>query len=119
MSFFRTDQHNNPTAFIVQIAHDAGLKEGTDYQQGNPFEAGGRTYYTARLLGDPIALTIRVIDALSFVTPGGESRWVYITMPKFTWDELTAPQKRDIIGWMYQREGGTEMRHLFPRYGQL
>ncbi len=122
MSNFRTDTHNNPTAFTTDVAADAHLKLGTDYTQGAPFDVpNGSTFltlYTARLIGDPIALTIRVIDALSFATKIGTSRWGYIEMPKFTWDLLTAPQKRDVVGWMYQREGGTAMRHLFPNYGK-
>ncbi len=118
MSTFRTDTHNNPTAFTTDVAAEAHLKIESDYTQGDSFIVGGHIYHTARLIGDPIALTIRVIDALSFATKIGTSRWGYIEMPKFTWDLLTAPQKRDVIGWMYQREGGTAMRHLFPNYGK-
>jgi hypothetical protein len=40
-------------------------------------------------------------------------------MPKFVWDSLTDRQKRDVIGIMYQEEGGTLMRPLFPNYGKL
>ncbi len=115
---FRTDRNNNPTAFIVQIAQEAGLKLGVDYETGDPFTVDATTYYTAKLLGDPIALTIRVINALSFDTPDGEMRWQYIAIPKFTWDSLTNSQKRDVIGWMYQREGGSAFIPLFPNYGK-
>lgn len=118
-SNFRTDLHNNPTAFTTDIAKEAKLVLGTDYEQGESFNAGALILYTAKLLGDPIALTIRVIDAISFLTPNGHMRWVYIAMPKLTWDALEAPQKRDVIGWMYQREGGMSMRGLFPNYGKL
>lgn len=125
---FRTDSHNNPTAFTTDVAAEAHLTEGKDYTKGDPFKVdysngaftGQMILYTARLIGDPIAITIRVIDHLSFMTLHNVpvSRWGYITIPKLTWDSLTAPQKRDVIGWMYQREGGTEMRHLFPHYGK-
>lgn len=120
MSTFRTDTHNNPSAFTTDIAAEAKLKLGTDYTQGDPFTSGSHTYHTARLIGDPIVITIRVIDALSFLTQHGTpiSRWGYITMPYFIWAVLTAPEKRDVIGWMYQREGGTAMKHLFPNYGK-
>lgn len=121
---FRTDSHNNPTAFTTDVAVEAKLHLGTDYTVGDPFNItqvrGVITLHTARLIGDPIAMTIRVIDALSFLTQHGTpvSRWGYITMPKLTWDGLTPTQKKDVIGWMYQREGGTEMRQLFPNYGK-
>lgn len=118
-STFRTDTHNNPTAFTTDVAAEAKLKLGVDYTQGDPFTAGGHTYHTSRLIGDPIAVTIRAIDTLSFLTTTNVSRWGYITMPKLTWDALTPPQKRDVIGWMYQREGGTALRHFFPNYGKL
>lgn len=120
-SAYRTDRNDNPTAFTTDVAHEAKLILGKDYAQGDPFNETftHQTLYTAKLLGDPIALTIRVIDVLSFLTITGDSRWGYITMPHFTWMELTAPEKRDVIGWMYQREGGTTMRSLFPNYGKL
>jgi hypothetical protein len=116
---YRTDSHNNPTAFTTDVAAEARLKPGIEYTQGDPFTSAGRIYHTARLIGDPIALTIRVIDTLTFSTPNGISRWGYITVPAFTWSELTAPEKRDVIGWMYQREGGETMRFMFPDYGRL
>lgn len=137
---FLTDANNNPTAFTTDIAKEAGLVEGVDYVVGEGFEINGsatsgpRTLYTAKLLGDPIAVTIRVIDAIGFYTKSGAQRWSYIAMPKFVWDALKfttlsdaekglsfVPNlyQRDVIGFMYQREGGTEMRNLFPNYGAL
>lgn len=116
---FRTDSHNNPTAFTTDIAAEAGLRLNVDYTRGDSFQAGSLTLYTARLIGDPIATTIKVIDKLSFLTTKGTSRWGYITVPMLTWVELAEYQKKDIIGWMYQREGGTSMRGLFPNYGKL
>jgi hypothetical protein len=113
----RTDDNNNPAAFTCNIAHQGGLKYGTEYEQGAPFEAGGVTYYTAKLIGDPIALTIKVIDAIGYYTQAGGTRWIYIALPKFVWDALTPAGKRDVIGFHYQHEGGTAMRDLFPNYG--
>jgi hypothetical protein len=112
----RTDEHNNPTAFTVNIAKQAKLREGIDYEQGNVFP-DRPTFATARLLGDPILQTIKVIDALGFYTQAGIKRWDYIGMPKFIWLSLAAAEKRDVVGFMYQKEGGTLMRHLFPNYG--
>ena len=122
----RTDENNNPTAFTTDIAKEAGLVLGVDYEQGTPFASAipGRPFYTAKLLWDPIALTIRVINAVGFYTNLGSQRWSYIAMPQFVWhnlfpDSISGPGKCDVIGFMYQREGGTEMRNLFPNYGAL
>lgn len=115
----RTDDHNNPTAFTTDLAKEAGLVEGTDYEQGAPFQAGALTLYTAKLLGDPIALTIKLIDAVGFYTRSGAQRWSYTATPQIAWDELSPATQRDIIGLMYEREGGTAMQHLFPNYGKL
>lgn len=114
----RTDDHNNPTAFTTAIALQAGLVIGVDYEQGEIFEIEGKTFYTAKLLGDPIELTIKVIDAIGFRTKDGFPRWLYINFPHFVWLQLSVDSKKDAIGWMYQQEGGVTMRPLFPNYGQ-
>jgi hypothetical protein len=123
MTEARTDRNNNPTAFTVDVAKEAGLVLGTDYEVGDPFLALGRTFYTAKLLGDPVALTIRVIDAIGFRTKTNLQRWSYISIPKFLWDNLPPlldsvgnPSKRDVIGAMYKAETGVTMRPLFPNY---
>lgn len=113
----RTDDNHNPTAFTTQIADEAFLEEGIDYTQGTPFVFDGVRYYTAKLLLDPVETTIRVIDETGFYTRSGEQRWDYIGMPKFLWTSLTPDLKRDIIGFMYQHEGGVTLRPLFPNYG--
>ena len=113
----RTDDNHNPTAFTTDLAEEARLVEGVDYIIGTPFPPPS-TLDTAHLLGDPIQTTIRVVDSVGFYTEEGGQRWVYIGIPKFIWDSLTPPQKRDIIGFMYQHEGGTAMRPLFPNYGR-
>ena len=113
----RTDNNNNPAAFTVDIAKQAGLVLGTDYVAGDPFPAPS-TLVTAKLLGDPVAITIRVIDAIGYRTKAGVPRWTYICLPKFIWKSLTAAQRLDVIGYHYQNEGGTTMRGLFPNYGQ-
>lgn len=110
---FRTDENNNPTAFTTDIAKEAGLVFGVDYQVGDPFYAGGQTFYTAKLLGDPIAITIRVIDKIGFYTTPPNARWTYIAIPYFLWKELLGSQKVAVIGYMYQNEGGTAMKGLF------
>lgn len=103
----RTDRHNNPTAMTTDVAKTGGLVEGVDYTVGDPFTSGGKTYYTARLIGDPMEKTIKAIDNMGFYTQGGAQRWDYIGMSKSQWDSLNDSQKREVIVGMYQREGGS------------
>jgi hypothetical protein len=112
---FRTDTHNNPTAFITDIAKEAGLTAGVDYETGDSFPGEHGTYYTARLLGNPISLTIRVIDAIGFYNRVGSQRWSYIGMPAAVWLSLSLDFKTAVIGGMYNREGGAAMLSLFPK----
>jgi hypothetical protein len=114
----RTDANNNPAAFTTAIAAQAKLVHGVDYVEGDAFPAPSNLF-TAKLLGDPVALTIRVIDAIGYQTHAGEPRWTYINLPKFVWAAMTPAQKRDVIGYHYQHEGGIAMRALFPNYGAL
>lgn len=102
----RTDRHNNPTAFTTDLANQAGLIEGVDYEAGDPF--GNGQYRTARLLGDPIATTIKVIDKVGFYTKSGQPRWTYINdIPDAkNWSNLTYDQKARVVAQMYQHEGG-------------
>lgn len=112
----RTDSHRNPTAFTVDIAHQGGLIEGKDFSIGDSFRTGPNDLlqYTARLLGDPIALTIQVIDKIGFYTHTGAKRWEYIGMPMEVWRILTTAMKQAVIGGMYCREIGHDMMNLFP-----
>lgn len=111
----RTDDHNNPAAFTTDIAKQAGLVKGVDYEDGNPFPAPS-SLITAKLLGDPITLTLRVIDAIGYFTKLGTPRWTYIALPKFIWDGLSLDEKRDVVGYHYRHEGGSTLKSLFPNY---
>lgn len=111
---FRTDDNNNPTAFTTDLAAEAGLVLGTDYEQGDSFEAGGHTYFTAKLLGDPLQTTIILIDKVGFYTTMPHQRWTYMALPYHLWLNLNPLQKAYTIGIMYQNEGGTTMKGLFP-----
>ena len=112
---FRTDENNNPAAVATAVAA-MGLIEGKEWVYGEPF-GDGSGLVTAKLIGDPIALTIKLIDAVGYYTKLGLPRWNYIAIPGFDWHAKTFEQKRDIIGFHYQREGGTAMQRLFPKYG--
>lgn len=111
-SGMRTDRHNNPTAFTVDVAKTAGLKEGVDYAVGDPFPDNPKLK-TARLLGDPIATTIKAIDKIGFQTQAGKPRWNYINIPKNQWDSLSYNEKKNVIGQMYQHEGGSQLSKYF------
>jgi hypothetical protein len=117
---FRTDLCRNPAAMTTDLAAEGGLKFNVEYAEGLSFTGSdGKVYWTAKLLGDPLQLTIRVIDAVGFYTASRSQRWTYAGMFKWVWDALTPPQKRDVIGQMYQQEGGVQMQSLFPNYGKL
>jgi hypothetical protein len=113
---FRTDNNNNPTAFTTDIAREAELVLGTDYEVGESFtiETSNKIYYTAKLLKDPIATTIQVIDKIGFFNDVGQQRWIYIGIPYKLWSSLTKIQKEWVIGYMYHQEGGDTMTNLFP-----
>lgn len=111
---FRTDENNNPAAFTTDLAVEAELVLSVDYVQGDPFLVGTKTFYTAKLLGDPVATTIRLIDNVGFYTVMPHQRWTYMALPYKLWIDLTPKQKSYVIGVMYQNEGGTAMKGLFP-----
>jgi len=111
----RTDDNNNPAAFTTALAIQADLVKGIDWEDGTPFPEPS-TLITARILGDPVQITIRLIDAVGYYTRMGNPRWSYIALPKFVWDTLTPPERRDVIGFHYRHEGGFAMRKLFPNY---
>jgi hypothetical protein len=110
----RTDRHRNPAAITTDLARQAGLAEGVDFERGDGFAAGPLlTLYTARFLGDPLKLTLRVLDAVGFYTRGGQPRWTYIAIPPAAWTALGPAPRKAVVAFMYQREGGTEMKGLF------
>lgn len=108
----RADRNRNPAAFTTDVARQAGLRTGVDYVDGDLFPPPS-TLKTAKLLGDPIALTIQVIDRVSYYKRDGTQRWTYIAIPTVLWQSLTEAQKRIAIAFHYGCEGGTEMRDLF------
>lgn len=111
----RTDRNNNPTAFTTDIAKEGGLSLNSDYAFGDPFSVGSETFYTAKLIGNPLPLTIKVIDKIGFYTKGTgtNARWTYIAIPFWIWQTLTLEEKIHVIHDMYHCEGGTELESLF------
>lgn len=103
-SIMRTDRHNNPTAFTVDIARQGGLIEGVDFIVGDVFP-DNPSQKTAFLIGDPVTKTIEVIDNIGFFTQGGQQRWTHTAFSKQEWDSFTDEEKRRVIADMYQKEG--------------
>jgi len=105
----RVDANNNPTAFTTDVAKSFGLVEGVDYVQGDKFP-GDSNLYTAKLLGDPIGITIKGIDYGGFTTQGGKNRWSYTSkIPNANnaaWAKLSYEQKVEVIRQMNKYEGG-------------
>jgi hypothetical protein len=110
----RTDRHNNPAAFTVDIAKQAGLVLGKDYSIGDSFP-NNPNLKTAKLIGNPIAQTIKVIDKIGFYTQSGNPRWTYV--PKLqgasNWKNLSYDQKKGVIKQMYAHEGGSQLKQYF------
>jgi hypothetical protein len=106
------DRHNSPIRLTVALAKQAGLILGQDYACGDSYEANGHTHYTARLLHDPIALSLIVIDRVGFY--GVKiPRWNYIAIPERVWGTFSDYQRILTLKSMYWAEGGTALNQLF------
>ena len=112
---YRTDRHNNPCAITTDVAKQGGLILGKDYEVGEQFVIGNKSYWTARILGEPVSRMIRVIDKVGFYTKAGGLRWAYIGMPKFVWNSLNYEKNKAVIAFMYKNEGGKEMIEMFKQ----
>jgi hypothetical protein len=110
----RTDRHNNPAAFTTAIAKQAGLVEGKDYIVGDAFP-NNPNLRTAKLIGNPVDQTIRVIDRIGFYTQSGAPRWSYVSSLKgaSNWKNLSHEQKKNVVAQMYQHEGGSQLKQYF------
>jgi len=126
MKRYRTDRHNNPIAAVYGLFKQASssgsldtreprLIEGIHFEKGDPFRSGGRTFYTGRILADPIAVSIALIDRVGFYTGNNRQRWSYIAIPWWVWRSMNEWQKTLTIYEMYQHEGGVEMEELFQK----
>lgn len=108
----RTDRHNNPAAITTDVARQAGLVEGVDFEQGDAFpeNEGGNRFHTATLLGDPVDITEKVIDNIGFFTQDGTPRWAHEDINfralEGEWPTATKERRREIIETMYKHEGG-------------
>jgi len=108
----RMDRNNNPTAFSLDVARQSSLVEGVDYIDTGDVWPDNPNQFTPKLLGDPVAITIKLIDELGFKqtdAPHG-NRWGYTDKIQGAnntdWPNLSVEQKTAIIGQMYIQEGG-------------
>jgi len=109
----RTDRNNNATAMTTDVAKTLGLVEGVDYTVGDPFTSNGKTYQTAKLLGNSVDTTIKGLDIAAkdpskqaFYSQSGGQRWTHTAMTDAQWLALTPEQKKSKVAEMYQKEGG-------------
>lgn len=109
----RTDRHNNPIAVTTAVCRESNLVAGKDYEEGDPFTVGNLTLYTARFLGDPIQLSLRVLDSATYFTHHGTPRWTYMCITPKLWKSFSDTQRKLTVAEHYQHESGTEMKGLF------
>jgi hypothetical protein len=108
------DDNNSPTLFTVDVAVEGSLIEGQDYVQGSQCAEPFTKWHYAKLLGDGVAVTIRLLDHIGFYTNDCLPRWNHTAIPNFIWHGLQTAEKRDVVGFMYKHTGGTKMRGCFP-----
>ena len=108
----RTERNNNPTAMTTDVAKSLWWIEWVDYIQWDSFKTwDGRTLYTAKLIGDPIETTIKLLDNAAsswrwaFYTKWWAKRWTHTAMSDKDWLALTPEQKQNVVLQMLQREG--------------
>lgn len=105
----RTERNNNPTAMITAKAKQLGWILWEDYEIWDSFVGEDwRTYYTARLIGDPIETTIRLLDRwLEKWLANIFSGWTYASklwLNNEVRRNATPDEKREIIYNMLAQE---------------
>jgi hypothetical protein len=107
----RTERNNNPTAMTVDVAKSLWWVEWVDYVQWDSFQTSDwRTLYTAKLLGDPIETTIKLLDNAAstwrwaFYTKWWAQRRNHTAMSDAEWLKLSPEEKQNVVLKMLQRE---------------
>ena len=107
----RTERNNNPTAMTTDVAKSLWGIEWEDYVQWDSWTNDKwQTFYTAKLLGDPIETTIKLLDRAAstwrwaFYTSWGKQRWSHTAMSDADWLKLTPEEKQWVVLKMLQRE---------------
>lgn len=122
-SKMRTERNNNPTAMTTDVAKMLGWVLGVDYEIWDSFTGWDwKVYYTAKLIGDPIETTIRLIDRWiangidPFYRANWQGRWSYISkigITKEKWQNMSPSEKADIIAQMLKYEWGSLENMLY------
>ncbi len=112
----RAERNNNPTAMTTDMAKMLWWVLWQDYEIWDEFIWwDGKTYYTAKLIWDPIETTIRLIDRWianwidPFYRKNWQPRWSYIWtlwLSKSIWNKLNNEQKRTMVYKMLKHEWG-------------
>lgn len=115
VSKMRTERNNNPTAMTTDMAKMLGWVLGVDYEIWDEFVTqDNRTLYTAKLIGDPIETTIKLIDRWianwidPFYRSNWQARWTYIWklwLSKSIWSKMSHDQKVKAVYNMLKHEG--------------
>lgn len=107
----RTERNNNPTAMTTDVAKSLWWVEWVDYVQWDSFQTGDwRTLYTAKLIGDPIETTIKLLDNAAntwrwaFYTKWWAKRWTHTGMSDAERLKLSPEEKKNVVLKMLQRE---------------
>lgn len=106
----RSERNNNPTAMITDYAKQLWWVEWVDYERWDSFIwKDWRTYYTAKLIWDPIETTIRLLDrwATNNVKKNIFTAWTYFNqlwMTNDKWLSLTRQEKENFILKMLKHE---------------
>ncbi len=110
----RTERNNNPTAMITAYAKQLWGVEWVDYVQWDSFTSTDEnwvthTYYTAKLIGDPMDKTIELIDrwVANNAKQNVFSAWSYakdLWMTNEKWKNMSREEKEALILKMLQHE---------------
>ena len=109
----RTERNNNPTAMTTDVAKSLWGVEWEDYVQWDSWTNDKwQTFYTAKLLGDPIETTIRLLDRAAetgrwaFYTKAWWQRWTHTAMSDADWLKLSPEEKQWVVLKMLKNEWG-------------
>ena len=106
----RTERNNNPTAMITAYAKQLWWVEWVDYVQWDWWTNDEwKTYYTAKLIGDPIEKTIELLDrwVANNVKQNVFTAWSYrkdLWMNNEKWSKLSHEEKQNVVLKMLQHE---------------
>jgi len=106
----RTERNNNPTAMITAYAKQLWWIEWVDYEVWDSWTNDKwQTYYTAKLIGDPIEKTIELLDrwVANNVKQNVFTAWTYrkdLWMNNEKWSKLSHEEKQNVVLKMLQHE---------------